>query len=246
MTRLITVTIVAFWMAMTGLLIRTELRPQGSSLRAVPIEHVVKLLYLHQQPSELDIYSGNARMGHIRIHPKLDEISGFRQLDYAGHLVVPIDKGARQRFSWDGSIQTDASSSVTEVIFRLNMHEGGIAAEIRALPRENSATFRLTQGTSTLQEQKYTLDQKGLEQVMQQLGIDTGMLHALAGGTTVRPVLTAQQSSMAIRTERIETYLVSLQQGGQTLLDTQVSQLGQILHIKTAFGYHLAPEDIIP
>ena len=44
----------------------------------------------------------------------------------------------------------------------------------------------------------------------------------------------AQRGSLLIHGERIETYLVTYRQSGQTFLEAQVSQLGQVLQVKTA------------
>jgi hypothetical protein len=51
---------------------------------------------------------------------------------------------------------------------------------------------------------------------------------------------------MLIHGERIQTYLVSIGQNGQTLLEADISQLGQILRAKTLIGYTLMPDDLVP
>src|SRR5262245_7266621 len=55
--------IVVFWLVMTTLLIRNEVNPEDSRLREVPVTHVLKLLYLHEQPSHLRIYAGGTPIG---------------------------------------------------------------------------------------------------------------------------------------------------------------------------------------
>ena len=52
-TRFLSISIVLFWLTMTGLLVRMELWPNHSSLRSIPIEHVAKLMWLHEQASDL-------------------------------------------------------------------------------------------------------------------------------------------------------------------------------------------------
>ena len=44
----------------------------------------------------------------------------------------------------------------------------------------------------------------------------------------------------------MQTYLVTVQQNGQVLLEFHVDQLGKILHAKTLIGYTLTPDDVIP
>lgn len=247
MMRLLSAAIVVFWLTMTTLLIRTEMQPQGSALRKVPIEHVLKLLFLHQQSSDLSIYSDGIRLGHLQVHPKLVRDTGARRLDFSGNILVRVPDAPRQRFSWDGFFHMDKAFALQEVLLRVNMHDAGYRAEIRVRPGENEAVFHLAAGDRVVQRSVYSLDEKGLQQLIQQQGLDPAMLQAISGkALSVQPTITAQQSSMHIRKERLETYLVSIQQSGQTLLDMHVSQLGGILRVQTFFGYKLEPNDALP
>ena len=56
----------------------------------------------------------------------------------------------------------------------------------------------------------------------------------------------AQEASLTVRGERLEAYLISAGQGEQTLLEAHVSELGQILRVRTFVGYSAAPEDLLP
>ena len=51
----------------------------------------------------------------------------------------------------------------------------------------------------------------------------------------------------ATKREAVNTALAdTIEQSGQTLLEFDVSQLGQILRAKTLIGYSLAPDDVVP
>jgi hypothetical protein len=119
-------------------------------------------------------------------------------------------------------------------------------AELEVDAEKKIAYLQLRSGERVVQESSYSLDEKGAAQVLQQLGIDPAVLQAVAGKSHVQPQLRAQQASMTVHGEKIQTYLVSLQQGGQTLLELHVSQLGQVLRVKTLVGYNLAPDDLAP
>ena len=67
--RTVAALIVFFWILMTTLLIRNEVNPEDSRVREVPLTHVLKLLYLHEQASDLRIYAGGTAIGHLRVHP---------------------------------------------------------------------------------------------------------------------------------------------------------------------------------
>jgi hypothetical protein len=49
LNRLFSAAIVIFWCVMTFLLIKNEVAPEGSNVSEVPIAHVLKLIYLHEQ-----------------------------------------------------------------------------------------------------------------------------------------------------------------------------------------------------
>jgi hypothetical protein len=44
----------------------------------------------------------------------------------------------------------------------------------------------------------------------------------------------------------MDTYLVTIESNGQTLLECHVDQLGRIVQATTLLGYSLSPEDITP
>ena len=68
--RTVAIFIVLFWLTMTGLLVHQQVRPGDSALREVPPAHVVKLLFMHHQPSNLNIYSDKLRLGQLVIEPE--------------------------------------------------------------------------------------------------------------------------------------------------------------------------------
>ena len=67
LARFLSAAIILFWITMTVLLVRSELWPGQSTLRSVPIEHVAKLFWQHQQASDLSILRDNNRVGHLHL-----------------------------------------------------------------------------------------------------------------------------------------------------------------------------------
>ena len=61
-----------------------------------------------------------------------------------------------------------------------------------------------------------------------------------------KPVSLPRLREMQVHGEKIETWLISVEQGGQTMIEAHISQLGQILRIRTFAGYSAAPEDLTP
>jgi hypothetical protein len=56
----------------------------------------------------------------------------------------------------------------------------------------------------------------------------------------------ARLSSLSVHGGQMDTYLVTVESNGQTLLECHVDQLGRIVHASTLLGYTFAPEDITP
>ena len=57
--------IVVFWLVMAGLLVRQHVGAGDAALREVPVAHVVKLLLSPEQPSVLNSFSDQQRLGHL-------------------------------------------------------------------------------------------------------------------------------------------------------------------------------------
>lgn len=241
--------IICFWLTMTGLLIRKEAGPGDSALREVPVGHVVKLLLMHEQPSDLNIYSGKTRLGYLRIHPQMHKGDRSRVIAFAGNLQVMLPGQERQRVGWSGEIELEKTLATRRFTVSLTLSEPGkrkapaYGAQISIAPAENLLTWTPLDG----QPHTYTLDDDGLQTALREMG-EPELLAMLQGQTRsmTPPVIRAHLSSMLIRGERIDTYLVTIVQSGQTLLEFDVSQLGQILRAKTLIGYSLAPEDLTP
>jgi hypothetical protein len=97
-----------------------------------------------------------------------------------------------------------------------------------------------------LKRGEYALDEKGARDWLREQGIDPSFIMNLQSVHSTPPVVKALQSSLELHGENIETWLVSVEQGGQTMLEAHVSQLGQILRVRTFIGYSAAPEDLTP
>ena len=247
LSRLVPATIIVFWITMTTLLVRTELWPNHSRLRTVPIEHVAKLMWLHEQASDLIVWDERLRVGHLTLHPKLRADDGARLLEYSGNLSVRLPGSPRNRISWDGIAEFAADSQLRSLLLGLGMKEPSLMrAEILVKPAENHATYRLFNAGRETDSQEFTLDEAGLKKVLTEVDLDPALYDTFRSSSRATPIITAQQSSLNIHHERIETYLVEVRQGGQTLIEAHISQLGQVLHMRTLVGYTLMPDDLIP
>lgn len=234
--------IIAFWLTMTGLLVRTEFSPAKSRLRAVSIEHVLKLVFAHEQPSDLNILNGGLRIGQLHLQPRIEKEGDRRLLDFSGSLQLRLPGVPRQRFTWSGAWEADAAFTSERLRFAFALLEPiKTQTEVEIDSAQQLAHVRFESGEGTLRE-TYTLDEAGLHRLLGQLAIDPAVLQVFAGRNPARPEITAEQSSLSIHGQRLETYCVTIQQSGQTLVEFHVSQLGQILKATTLVGYTLSPD----
>ncbi|HWL51433.1 MAG TPA: hypothetical protein VNQ90_03305, partial [Chthoniobacteraceae bacterium] len=81
-----------------------------------------------------------------------------------------------------------------------------------------------------------------------EVGLDPQVVQALLsgmqGGSSASGVsLETRQAQIEIHGERVQAFKVQLRQESTTLVEADISQLGQILSLKTAFGYTLSPQE---
>ena len=251
--RALALLVVGFWLTMAGLLIRKEAGPGDSALREVPVGHVIKLLLMHEQPSDLNIYSGKMRLGDLRIHPQMHQGDRSRVIQFVGNLQIMVPGMERQRVQWDGELELEKTLATRRFTMGLTLRDPTMhnapASRIQIIvaPPEHLLTWTLLSGDQLGDEpHTYTLDEAGLQRALREIDPSLPTLLQSQTRSMAPPVVRALQSSMLIHGERIDTYLVTIEQSGQTLLEFDVSQLGQILRAKTLIGYSLAPNDLVP
>jgi hypothetical protein len=245
--RLTAVIIIIFWATMWALLIRTEVRPLGAVLREVPVEHVVKLMFRHGQPSDLYIQGENTRLGSVRLHPHISKENGQRLLELTGSFEARAPGATLQRVTWDGALAM--SSDLELEMFRLGTMVQDPAAprapqerfELTVQPRERRALWQWHSYGRLLDERTYTLDEAGLGKALGDLSLNPALVRSVPISQATPPRITAHLSSLRIRDEWAETYLIRIEHGGQTWLECHVSQLGQVLHARTLPGWTLSP-----
>jgi hypothetical protein len=241
--------VVLFWGAMWALLIRSELRPQEWAWRAVPIDLVLKQLFVQGQTSDLHLIVNGARDGHLRLVPKTDERTGERQLSFTGDIRVAASGSAPARAFWEGAVVLDDQLGIREIRGSLVMRAPGAEAapptraELLLQPPVARGLYRLAVSGEPPFEQNFTLDEAGVRAVAAGWGVSDDLLAGFAArGAKMAPEISARQERLKIQGEEVETYVVTIRSQGQTWLEMHVSQLGQILQAKTLLGWELRTE----
>lgn len=249
MNRILAIVITGFWIVMWSLLLRTHLEPQNAALLQVPVEHVMKLFFHHQQQSDLFLRGDGGRIGHVKFHPYIRKEDGQRMIDLSGNVQLQIPGAAKQRIGWEGTAELSPTFQMERLRLRTSAREASAA-----LVPENTAyieydgptrvvSYELKLGNQTIDEHQLTADEAGIRNLLERSGVDAQLLqfaNVKSEGSSAS--VSAQRSNLRIKDDKVDTLLVSIQVNGQTMLEFHVSQLGQILHAKTLTGWTLQAE----
>jgi hypothetical protein len=239
--------IVVFWIAMTALLFRKEFSPGASALTEVAASHVLKWMFQHGEPSDLNVYNDRQMAGQLRIHPQIRKEDGARLLEFSGRLLLALPGAARQRVSWAGEIEWNKVLEMESARVQLFLSEPAIyGVNILVDPATRRLRYETQLDGRTLNRGEYPLTADGAYTWLREQGIDPALIQGNITPNAPKPTISAWQSSLMIHGQKLDTYRVVIEHGGQTLIEFHVNQIGQILQVKTFLGYTAAPEDIVP
>ena len=246
-SRIVSGVIVCFWIVMTSLLIRLEINPDNSNLLTLPPSHVFKLMFMHQQISDLSITQNGKTVGNLMLRPKMDAELGKQTLIFTGGvLFLAPGTQKKQRISWDGTLVMDRAFNTLSLSLTANLQEPPYLIHLYLDPLAKRADYDLLLSGHPVKKSSVALTQEGVSSLLRdELGIDPGILQnaPVSVGT---PTLTAKQTELTIRKEKVVAYLLTLKQGETTVAEVYVGQLGQVLTAKTLIGYNLSTEDLTP
>jgi hypothetical protein len=248
LNRLVAFFIVTFWFVMSLMLVRNEISPDASLVREVPISHVLKLVYLHEQPSDLAVYNGPNWIGSVRLIPRVDRATNTHALDATGDLQLNFGPGSHTRLSWLGLLEMTPAFELKHSKWSVTIQEPGyLKGEMESFSNGSKPRFSLRTHEGVLNEGEIPTDENELSGLAKQfnLGVNFGDLMK-QGREQAPPTVHARLSSLRWRGEKTDTFLVTIEQNGQTLLEAHFSQLGQMLQAKTLVGYTLRSTDLVP
>jgi hypothetical protein len=265
-SRLAAAVIILFWLVMTGLLVRMQCFPGASELLPVPADHLFKLAFQHEQPSDLILFQGQDRVGNFQVQPHRFPpsagdarnqlaLTGFMDLHLPGvdahHMTLRgvfdlDDRDAVRRFELTATLPQPAPAP--------HWHAGAAPA-----PRPPSLVIVL-EGEPAISRYHYVVRQGDVVDAEQtgtpaelldlpelhDLGIDPAAIGGIFQQQAAAMEVTARRSVMHAKGEDMDTYEVSLRQSGTLQATIQLSQLGQILEVKTNAGYSLLDATLAP
>jgi hypothetical protein len=242
--RITVLLIIGFWLAMTALLVVREMYPEATRLNEIPLAHVARVMFQHEQSSDLVIKDKQREVGYFHVQPRVRRDTGARHVDFHGNLSVLVPGAGRKRISWSGSNELDAALSTR--VLRLTLatldpvHELNLTVDV---PR-NIAHYSLSAQTVELERGSFTLDKKGMVSLLERAGLPVAIFESILSqqASMAPPEITARQSTLKMNGETVSTFLVTASVGGQVILEGHVTQLGQLIKAHSVnLGYKLYP-----
>ena len=232
---------------MTFLLIRLEINPDQSDLLSLPKAHVFKMMFMHQQISDLTITQNGKPVGNLMLHPTIDSALNQRSLTFSGGFsFLPPGSQKKQRLSWDGTVVMDHTFKTLSLNLKASLQDPPYRIHLQIDPVDNRADYDLFLDAHPLKHSSIPLTQEGVSSLLRdELGIDPSILQNIPVSVGA-PSLTAKQTELKVGKENVAAYLLTFKQGETTMAEIYVSQLGQVLTAKTLIGYDLTTEDLTP
>jgi hypothetical protein len=241
--RLIATSIVAFWLAMTSMLVVRELYPESAGLNAVAVSYVGQLFFQHQQSSDLKVHASGEDIGFVHVQARPPGESDKRELEFNGNLSIPLPNGTHQRLGWFGRFRLTSRFNLERFDLTISADVPGQHVGISVDCFAKTAEFTVKAGNRVVDSATISLDERGFASLISQVGFDPKLLEQFQSADAPLPHFEfhSQLSSIILSGEKISTYLLTMKAGGQPVFEAHVSQLGQILKARVPLlGYKLA------
>jgi hypothetical protein len=237
--------ITGLFITMWTLLIRSEVQPSGNSLRALPVEAVLREVFQPEKPSNLFIHNGSQRIGTLQLAGQGEAADGTRALQFHGNALIEFPGAEPQRSAWNGEIVVTPDwkmkSFTLTAASRGTSKTAGPATQFELIlsPLEQTVSYGVKSGSSVLDRQTFTTDEAGLTALLDYFGVDPIWRKQFHTGQGPKPVVAARQASLVLQNVKLETSLLTVVVNGQTLIEVHISQLGEVLQARTLFGWTL-------
>lgn len=238
--------IITFWGVMTGLLLKREFGTAGELLR-LPPEHLLELMFRHEQSSSLIISNNDTQVGTLNFfptrhapNPEVPELNThqLRAMTNVGITLPGGDKRrlvANLRFHLNDKMQMEELSWI--VVLRSTKKNGNADIRSEGLYRMKDATYEVTISEGDVLLHKNEGPLSGLLELpeLRSLGIDPAAFADIAKQSS--PEFTIHRTRIELQGEEMEAYRLTLNQAGGQVGEIYMNQIGQVLMIRTMFGY---------
>ncbi len=242
-----------FWGWMTALLVRLEWAPGEGQMLTVPTAHVWKLVFRHEEASDLTLFNGRQRLGTLHLQPKQRSASGgpFHQLTGTGAFALDLPGLTGERMVLHGTLDLDEREEIQHVELAANFHEPkqklpGITVVFDGQPPRSQWHYSIRRGEDILKEKSGTMETLLDDPDLRVTGFDPQVFSQMGRQQATATTVTARHGTLHLNGEDVETYVVTVRQGDGLESSVHLNQLGQILAVKTFLGYDLYDEAFAP
>ena len=249
--------IILFWLTMTVLLARLTWFPQSAPPVEVPTAYLWRLMFLHEESSDLVLYNGRQRLGNLHFQPHRQAVAGdgsgrpVHQLTTAGGFNLELPWGERQSVIVRGYLDLGDQDEVVWVrlsaVFQTPKSlSPGTTFLLDGSPRLDRWHYSWQRGALPAEERTGTVAELLDRPDLRTLGLDPGaMIQAQsrrAGALTV----TSHHGKLQMNRDEIDTYVVTIRDANGAEGSVHLNQLGQILAVKTSVGISLLEGTLNP
>ena len=245
--------IILFWGWMTASLLRLEWAPGEGQMLSVPTAHVWKLVFRHEEASDLVLFNGRRRLGTLHVQPRRQSTTGgpFHQLTATGAFALDLPGLTGERMVLHGTLDLDENEEIQHVELAANFHEPkqiqpGLTVIFDGQPSLGQWHYSLRRGEVVLKEKSGTVEALLDDPDLRAFGFDPGVLSRMGSQPGAATTVTARHGNLHLNGEDVETYVVTVRQGDGLESSFHLNQLGQILAVKTFLGYDLYDEALAP
>ena len=251
--RALVVGIVLFWAGMTTLLLRLEFAPGESAMTPVPTAHVWKLVFRHEELSALTLYGGRQRLGEFHVQPRQRAGPGgaFHQLIGTGAFTLDLPDATDERMVLHATLDLDENEEIQHVELAVNFHSPqpktpSTTVVFDGEPPHGHWHYAIRQGENVLKDRSGTIEALLDDPDLRAFGFDPAVFGQMGRQQAAATTVTARHGTLHMNGEDVETYVVTIRQGGGLESSIHLNQLGQILAVKTFLGYDLYDDAFAP
>ncbi len=258
LNRTLAAAILLFWGVMTVQLIRTEFfSAEGQSL-PVPVDFVMKLMFHHEQMIDLILTSQGRRLdGTLHLQPKrlLVGMDGretpVNLLTGTSSFALNLPETGVQRVVLRGLVELTDQQRCQRLEVTTSLHEArqvgpGLTLFLEGSPERDDWHYILRQAGETVREDTGSMAKIIAAADPHIPGLNFAGIQQIQRQQLASAHVTAHRGTLRLSGEPVDTYVISIEEGGMVAATVHFNQLGQILAIKTFTGYDLYDEGVTP
>jgi len=242
--RLLIAGTIFFWIVMNGALLRLWIDPGERQFLSVPPDHIARQAFLHQKKSNLNVFQSNRHIGYLVLEPRQVDSNRYL-LGFKGNLLLELPFMPQQPYSFEGKAWFDEAFNTHRVKMTIDIPLPKVGVDLDLDLDEKVAHCLVQQNVAPAVETRLPLNQYGLNQILDALGIDPAVVQQItvsarhAAGSNTSLTLSAHKANLHIQDGETQGYHLVLRQSTSPVVEADVTLLGEIVHLKSVFGIQL-------